>query len=354
MADVRFIDATRVLRGLWRPALDGVDLDVRDGEFLVVTGPSGSGKTTLLRMLAGLEPVDRGRLLVGGADVTGMSADRRGVSLVFQGFALFPHLSVYENIALPLTLRRVSVKTARAQVAQAARICGLTGDQLAARPDALTFEARQRTTLARAIVRRPKVVCLDEPPARNGAGDIRALQRELGVTMLYATSAPSDSWAGADRIAILDGGVLQQVGTPQEVHERPATVSVAGLLGTVPMNLVETVVVGGRAVVGDLDLPVRDVQVKALTGPRVVVGLDPRGLVIGREGGGVRAIAARVKDIGRYHLVRAMTQVCGQAVALDVLHAGGAPPVPGERLVISAGPAAFHLFDAQTGLRLPD
>ena len=215
MGEVRFVDATRLYRGMWKPAVDAVGLEIRDGELTVLAGPSGSGKSTLLRMLAGLEPVDRGRVLIDGQDVSRLAPDKRGVSMIFQGFALFPHLSVSENIAIPLTMRKASGKTVGARVAQAAQQCGLTG-HLNARPDELDHDLRQRTTIARAIVNRPRVVCLDEPlagsgvpPALRARTPIAALQRELGITMLYATCSTTDAWVFADRVAMLDRGALQ-------------------------------------------------------------------------------------------------------------------------------------------------
>jgi multiple sugar transport system ATP-binding protein len=361
VADVRFIDATRVFHGAWRPAVDAVSLEVRDGELLVVTGPSGSGKSTLLRLLAGLEPLDRGSIQIGGSDVGRTPPDKRGVSMIFQGFALFPHLTVRENIAFPLTMRKSSAKAAAARVGQVAEQCGVTR-YLNAKPDAIDFDVRQRTTMARAIVRRPHVVALDEPLAGSGVPlmmrgrtPIAALQRELGITMLYATCSSVDAWSIADRIAVLDRGVVQQVGTPQDVFERPGTIAVAQFLGEPGMNLVTApAVVGGVARIGDLAVELTPGQRAGLTGPGVVFGVRPEDLAVGGENG-VRAVAVLVRDTGKDYLVTARAVVEGVETDVVVRHQSGPVPAKGETIAIGVRPGArLHAFDAATGRRLPD
>lgn len=362
MADVRFIDATRVFHGAWRPAVDGVTIDVRDGELLVLTGPSGSGKSTLLRMLAGLEPVDRGTVLIGGKDVGRTAPDKRGVSMIFQGFALFPNQTIRENIALPLTMRKSSVKAAAARVQQVAELCGVAG-HLNAKPDAVGYDVRQRTTMARAIVRRPDVVCLDEPLAGSGTplmmrgrSPIAALQRELGITTLYATCSSVDAWQIADRIAVLDSGRIQQLGTPAEVFAAPATIAVAQFLGEPAMNLVPAPATGGTAHIGAFAVALTSAQAAALTGPRVVVGVRPEDLSIGSEDAeGIRATAVLVRDTGRDYIVTARTVVDGEESDLVVRHAGGPVPVKGESVILGVRQGAtLHLFDARSGARLPE
>ncbi|MBS2552301.1 ABC transporter ATP-binding protein [Catenulispora sp. NL8] len=361
MADVRFLDATRVFHGAWRPAVDGVSLDVRDGELLVLTGPSGSGKTTLLRMLAGLEPMDRGSVLIGGKDVGRTAPDKRGVSMIFQGFALFPHQSIRENIALPLTMRKNSAKSAAARVQQVAELCGIA-DHLNSKPDSVGYDVRQRATMARAIVRRPEVVCLDEPLAGSGVplmmrgrSPIAALQRELRITTLYATCSSIDAWTIADRIAVLDSGRVQQLGTPAEVFDKPATIAVAQFLGQPGMNLVTAAVSDGVARVGGLAVALTSTQASTLTGRRVVIGIRAEDLAIGAEADGIRATTVLVRDTGRDYLVTARMMVDGEESDLVVRHASGPVPAKGESVVLGvrAG-AALHLFDAGNGVRLPD
>ncbi|MBR7839234.1 ABC transporter ATP-binding protein [Actinospica durhamensis] len=290
MAEVEFVGVTRVQRGLWRPVLERVELTVRDGELLVLTGASGSGKSALLRALAGADPLTAGRVLIDGRDVTKASPDKRRVSMLAQGFALFPQLSVRENIAFPLTMRKTSAKTVAAKVADIAERCGVAA-HLSARPDALDFDLRQRAMMARALVGEPLAVCVDEPLAGTGVPmmmrertPIATLQREFGVTMLYATCSSTDALAIADRIAVLDRGVLQQVGTPAEVFDRPATAAVAGFVGQHPMNLIPAPYRDGYARIGGetagLAVKLGDAQAQALTGETVLIGLRPEDLTL--------------------------------------------------------------------------
>lgn len=384
MAEIEFADVTRVRRGMWRPVLDRIELSVRDGELMVVTGASGSGKSALLRALAGADPLDSGRVLIGGRDVTKLAPDKRGVSMLAQGFALFPQLSVRDNIAFPLTMRKTSAKAVAAKVAAIAERCGVAA-YLAARPDALNFDLRQRAMMARALVGEPSVVCVDEPLAGSGVPmmmrertPIATLQREFGVTMLYATCSSTDALAIADRIAVLERGAVQQIGTAVEVFERPETVEVAGFVGQVPMNLVPAVHREGFAQVGGLRVKIGSAQAEALTSDRVLIGLRAEELHLGGSGGadagdggefgpvlepgpagemepgGLRAVAVLIRDAGREYLVHARMQGPDGPIDLVVRHTRGAPPVRGENLLITANPAVAHLFDAATGRRLPD
>lgn len=367
MADVRFIDATRVFRGSWKPAVAGVGLDVRDGELMVLTGASGSGKSTLLRMLAGLEPLDRGQILIGGQDMARVNPDKRGVALLAQGFALFPHLSVAENIAFPLTMRKTSAKAAQTRVAQLAEQCGLVG-HMNDRPENLTADLRQRAIMARAMVTKPRVICLDEPLA--GASipsmlrdrtPIATLQRESGITMLYATCSSTDAWSIADRIAVMDRGVLHQVDSPHAVFEQPGTMAVAEFVGAPPMNLIPAMVRYGGADLGGLRIPIEDARLRQLTGDRIVIGLWPEDLVIGLGeggvrgggGGGIRATAVLIKDSGREYFVHARIEVPDGTADVVVRHTAGPVPLLGENFMLTATLDRVHLFDAATGKRLP-
>ncbi|HEV2635434.1 MAG TPA: ABC transporter ATP-binding protein [Actinocrinis sp.] len=361
MAEVRFIDATRVFRGSWKPAVAGVGLEVRDGELVVLTGASGSGKSTLLRMLAGLEPLDRGQILLGGQDLARVAPDKRGVALLAQGFALFPHLSVAENIAFPLTMRKTSAKAAQSRVAQLAEQCGLAG-HLADRPESLSVDLRQRAIMARAMVTRPRVICLDEPLA--GASvpamlrdrtPIATLQRECGITMLFATCSSTDAWSIADRIAVMDRGVVHQVDSPHTVFEQPGTVAVAEFVGAPPMNLIPAVVRDGSALLGSLRIPVAAEQLDALSGDRIVIGLWPDDLVIGPGAGaaGIRATAVLIKDSGRDYLVHARIEVPDGSADVVIRRATGPVPLLGEDFMLTATVDRVHLFDAATGRRLP-
>lgn len=384
MAEVELVDVTRVQRGMWRPVLERVDLRVRDGELMVLTGVSGSGKSALLRALAGADQLNAGRVLIDGKDVTKLAPDKRGVSMLAQGFALFPQLSVRDNIAFPLTMRKNSAKAVTARVAAIAERCGIA-DYLAARPDALNFDLRQRAMMARAVANDPLVVCVDEPLAGSGVPmmmrertPIATLQRDFGVTMLYATCSSTDALAIADRIAVIDHGVVQQVGTAAEVFERPATVAVATFVGQAPMNVIPAVHQDGFARAGGLRVKVGSAQAEALTGNKILIGLRPEDLYLGGQaispderdvtnpdpdsdpdaapetGAGLRAVAVLIKDSGREYIVHARMDGPDGPVDLVVRHPNGPPPVRGENLLLTANVSATHLFDAGTGRRLPD
>ncbi|WP_406385129.1 ABC transporter ATP-binding protein [Streptomyces sp. NBC_01618] len=224
-------------------ALTEVDLHVARGELMVVVGPSGSGKSTLLRATAGLEALDAGRIEIGGRDVTTAAPGDRDISLVFQDYALFPHLTVAENIAFGQRARGVPKTQITTDVAQAATMLGLT-DALARYPRELSGGERQRVALARALIRRPKAFLLDEPLANldpdlrlRTRAEIRELQRRLGVSMLYVTHDQTEALALGDRIAVVRAGRIEQVGTPDELHSRPSTAFIARFIGTLPMNL---------------------------------------------------------------------------------------------------------------------
>jgi multiple sugar transport system ATP-binding protein len=362
MASIEFAGITRTQLGMPRPVLDRVTLRVRDGELMALTGASGSGKSALLRALAGADTLDSGQVLIDGREVTGLAPDKRRVSVLAQGFALFPKLSVRENIALPLAGRKASAKAVAGKVAAVAERCGVAG-HLSARPDALDFDLRQRAMMATALVGEPLVVCVDEPLAcaevpmlMRQRTPIATLQREFGVTMLYATCSSTDAFAIADRIAVLERGAVQQVGTATEVFERPATAEVAGFVGQVPMNLVPAVYRDGFAQVGGLRVKVGSVRAGAFAGERVLIGLRPEDLRLGgdAEGSGLRAVVVLIRDLGREYLVHARTQSPDGPVDLVVRQPYGAPPVRGENLVVTANTTQAHLFDAETGRRLPD
>jgi multiple sugar transport system ATP-binding protein len=375
VAEVRLVEATRVFRGMWKPAVDHVSLVAADGGLLAVTGPSGSGKSTLLRMVAGLEPVDSGRLLLDGDDTTRTNPDKRGISMLAQGFGLFPQLTVQENIAFPLSMRKTSAKTVAARTAAMAQRCGLAG-ALGVRPDALNFDQRQRAMMARALIGDPRAVLLDEPLAGSGVPSmmrgrtpIATLQREFGITMVYATCSSVDALAIADQVAVLDRGVLHQIDAPAAIRDRPASVAVAEFVGSPPMNLIPAGVSEGFARVGDLRVKLSAHQAEALTGDGVLIGLHAEDLSVsapaaalpsgGGEGdasgaGGLRAITVLVRDSGREYLVHARIDTPSDSADLVIRHSRGAPPVRGESLYVTADTTRTHLFDPATGRRLPD
>jgi multiple sugar transport system ATP-binding protein len=244
MGEVKLEDVTKVYRG-GVEAVSSLDLDVPDGSFFVLVGPSGCGKTTVLRMVAGLEEVTKGTIRIGGRDVTDDSPRDRDVAMVFQNYALYPHMSAYENIAFGLRTRRAKKDDVDRMVRQAARILEID-NVLDKRPRSLSGGQRQRVALGRAIVRQPQVFLMDEPLSNIDAklragmrGELIRIQRAVGVTTLYVTHDQVEAMTLGDHVAVMRDGVLQQVGRPSELYDEPANLFVAGFIGTPPMNLVE-------------------------------------------------------------------------------------------------------------------
>ncbi|MCR6490367.1 sn-glycerol-3-phosphate ABC transporter ATP-binding protein UgpC [Amycolatopsis sp. OK19-0408] len=347
MATVTFQDTTRFYAGVERPAVDGLDLTLADGEFVVLVGPSGCGKSTTLRMLAGLEGVDDGSIHIGARDVTALPPKDRDIAMVFQNYALYPHMTVGENIGFHLKLARMPVAERRRRVAEAAALLDLT-PYLDRKPARLSGGQRQRVAMGRAIVREPSVFLMDEPLSNLDAQlrvqtrtQIASLQRRLGITTLYVTHDQVEAMTMGDRVAVLRDGVLQQCDTPIGLFARPANVFVAGFIGSPAMNLLETTVDGPWSV------PLTPAQRSALTGPGLVVGVRPEGWAIGGEG--TDAVVEVVEELGsdQYLYCRTDSQV------LTVRTPGMAPWQRGESIKLAPKPDAVHLFDAGTGERLP-
>ena len=226
-----------------RPSVDALNLEIADGEFLVLVGPSGCGKSTSLRMLAGLEDVNAGRILIGDRDVTDVQPKDRDIAMVFQNYALYPHMSVHDNMGFALKIAGTPKEEIDRRVKEAAKILGLT-EYLERKPKALSGGQRQRVAMGRAIVRKPKVFLMDEPLSNLDAKlrvqtrtQIASLQRELGVTTVYVTHDQTEALTMGDRIAVLKDGLLQQVGSPREMYDKPANEFVAGFIGSPAMNL---------------------------------------------------------------------------------------------------------------------
>ncbi len=243
MAQVEFVKASHVYPGAGRAAVDELSLTVEDGEFMVLVGPSGCGKSTSLRMLAGLEEVTTGSIRIGDVDITDVAPKDRDIAMVFQNYALYPHLSVADNMAFALKIAGVAKAERRARVQEAARMLDLV-DVLDRKPRALSGGQRQRVAMGRAIVRQPQVFCMDEPLSNLDAKlrvstrtQIAALQRRLGTTTVYVTHDQVEAMTMGDRVAVMKDGVLQQVDTPLALYDRPANAFVAGFIGSPSMNL---------------------------------------------------------------------------------------------------------------------
>ncbi|EME65192.1 ABC transporter ATP-binding protein [Amycolatopsis decaplanina] len=354
MATVTFSDTTRFYAGVERPAVDGLDLEVADGEFLVLVGPSGCGKSTTLRMLAGLEGVDDGSIHIGDRDVTELPPKDRDIAMVFQNYALYPHMTVGENIGFHLKLAKMPKAERERKVREAAAVLDLT-EYLDRKPAKLSGGQRQRVAMGRAIVREPSVFLMDEPLSNLDAKlrvqtrtQIASLQRRLGITTLYVTHDQVEAMTMGDRVAVLKDGILQQCDTPVGLFAKPVNVFVAGFIGSPAMNLLETTVDAGGAVAGGTRLPLTPAQRSALTGPGIVVGVRPEGWTIGD--GGFEAVVEVVEELGsdQYLYCRDGDRV------LTVRTPGMAPWQRGEPISLTPQPGAVHLFDAATGDRLPD
>src|SRR5512135_664931 len=256
MATVTFDKASRVYPGATKPAVDALDLEISDGEFLVLVGPSGCGKSTSLRMLAGLEDVNGGRILIGDRDVTHVQPKDRDIAMVFQSYALYPHMTVADNMGFALKIAGVNKDEIRKRVAEAAKILDLE-PYLERKPKALSGGQRQRVAMGRAIVRQPQVFLMDEPLSNLDAKlrvqtrtQIASLQRRLGVTTVYVTHDQVEAMTMGDRVAVLKDGLLMQVGTPRELYDRPDNLFVAGFMGSPAMNLLELPLAEGGATIG--------------------------------------------------------------------------------------------------------
>ncbi|MCC7040043.1 MAG: ABC transporter ATP-binding protein [Burkholderiales bacterium] len=329
--------------------LHGVDLAIEPGEFFVLLGPSGSGKTTTLRILAGLEAVSEGRVLMDGVDVTLEEPGERDVAMVFQSYALYPHMTVAQNIGFPLKMIGTAAAEIRQAVADAAAKVDI-GHLLARTPGQLSGGQQQRVALARAIVRQPRLFLLDEPLSNLDAKlrvetrlELHALQRSLGATAVYVTHDQEEAMTLADRIAVFMDGRIAQVGTPREVFAQPRTVDVAGFIGTPPMNLLPA-----RWEAATLTIGTDRLAVAARTeAPRdVTVGVRPGDVRIGATG--LAARVERIEDLGDTAIT---SFTAGNRLIKQ--KADRAPDVrEGESVRLSFAAEAAHLFDRATGARL--
>ena len=359
MASVVFDNASRIYPGNPKPAVDKLNLTVNDGEFLVLVGPSGCGKSTSLRMLAGLEEIDSGSIRIGDRDVTHVAPKDRDIAMVFQSYALYPHMTVAENMGFALKIAGVDKDERDRRVLEAAKLLDLE-DYLDRKPKALSGGQRQRVAMGRALVREPQVFLMDEPLSNLDAKlrvatrtQIAALQRRLGITTVYVTHDQVEAMTMGDRVAVLKDGVLQQVDTPRNLYDAPINAFVAGFIGSPAMNLLTVPVSGGKAHLGNFTL-----DVPASAGTSVTVGIRPEGFA--PAGAGFEVAVEVVEELG------ADAFVYGRPVDASVKFANATdegaqvivrwdpknPPKPGSTVTVAANPAAIHLFDATTGARI--
>ncbi|RZS57327.1 carbohydrate ABC transporter ATP-binding protein (CUT1 family) [Microcella putealis] len=358
MASVKYDKATRLYPGSTVPAVDALDLDIADGEFLVLVGPSGCGKSTSLRMLAGLEEVNAGDIFIGDRNVTDIPPKDRDIAMVFQNYALYPHMSVAENMGFALKIAGVNKDERATRVLEAAKLLDLE-PYLDRKPKALSGGQRQRVAMGRAIVRQPQVFLMDEPLSNLDAKlrvqtrtQIASLQRRLGVTTVYVTHDQTEALTMGDRICVLKDGILQQVGTPRELYETPNNVFVAGFIGSPAMNLFPAELADGGVKFGTAVTPVERSVIDAAGGKVVTVGVRPEDLIVSTSGNGLPVEVDIVEELGADGYLYGHADVVGQRVDIVARVDGRVHPHSGETVFITPEPKHVHVFNAESGERL--
>ena len=369
MAEVSFNDVTKEFPG-GTVAVDHLSIAAADGEFLILVGPSGCGKTTALRMVAGLEKPTSGTISIGDRDVTYLTPRERDIAMVFQNYALYPHMSVERNLAFGLKQRKTPKEEISSRVNDVAEMLSL-GELLQRKPAQLSGGQRQRVAMGRALVREPKAFLLDEPLSNLDAklrvqvrADLKQLHRRLSITTIYVTHDQVEAMTLGDRIAVMSAGRLQQLDGPQEVYDHPANLFVAAFIGSPPMNLLRGAAAGGHVTAGDLT-----VDVAGVPDGEIVVGLRPETLRPASDGRpSIEFEVEVVEPLGDEVIVHG--SVTGQLASVDTGEDEGEllPPLPGSRAVITArfdpslrpkageriplgvDPAAVHVFDAVSGI----
>jgi len=365
MATVTFDEATRQYPGNPTPSVDKLSIEIADGEFLVLVGPSGCGKSTSLRMLAGLEEVNGGRILIGDRDVTNLSPKDRDVAMVFQNYALYPHMTVADNMGFALKIAGVSKDEISKRVKEAAKILDLD-PYLERKPKALSGGQRQRVAMGRAIVRSPQVFLMDEPLSNLDAKlrvqtrtQIASLQRRLGVTTVYVTHDQVEAMTMGDRVAVLKDGLLMQCDTPRNMYDRPQNVFVAGFIGSPAMNLLEVPVTDGGVKFGDSVLAIsRDDLAKA--GKTVTVGVRPEDMTLS-DTGGLAITVDVVEELGADAYIYGTTTEKQAIPSADNEGSvkpfiarvdGRRPPQKGSTIHLVPSEGHLHVFNSETGLRV--
>jgi len=365
MATVSFNDATRVYPGGDRPAVDKLNLEIGDGEFMVLVGPSGCGKSTSLRMLAGLEEVNSGAINIGERDVTHLPPKDRDIAMVFQNYALYPHMTVADNMGFALKMANVPKAERQQRVLEAAKLLGLE-DFLSRKPKALSGGQRQRVAMGRAIVRQPQVFLMDEPLSNLDAKlrvstrtQIAALQSRLGVTTVYVTHDQIEAMTMGDRVAVMKDGVLQQVDSPLSLYDKPQNVFVAGFIGSPAMNLIDGKISEGGVQIGDYTVPVaREVLAKASGETELTLGIRPENFGLS-DGDGIGLDVAVVEELGAdaylYGTLAGLDEdarLTAQQVVARI--SSRRPPQRGTTVRLNVEPENVHVFSKETGARLSD
>ncbi|MDN5858141.1 MAG: sn-glycerol-3-phosphate ABC transporter ATP-binding protein UgpC, partial [Pseudonocardia sp.] len=339
MAEITYDHAYRIYPGSTKPAVDDLNLEITDGEFLVLVGPSGCGKSTSLRMLAGLEDIDKGAIHIGGRDVTNVAPKDRDIAMVFQNYALYPHMTVADNMGFALKIAGEPKPKIRERVLEAAKILDLV-DYLDRKPKALSGGQRQRVAMGRAIVRQPQVFCMDEPLSNLDAKlrvstrtQIASLQRRLGITTVYVTHDQVEAMTMGDRVAVLKDGILQQVDTPRHMYDKPANVFVAGFIGSPAMNLLPVSLDGDVLHFGGAEIRVpREAADGAGATRDVTVGVRPEDMNVVGEGEGMPVEVDVVEELGADAYVYGSTEIGGERRPVIARVGGRTPPAKGSVL----------------------
>ncbi len=331
--------------------IHGVDAQITDGEFVVIVGPSGCGKSTLLRMVAGLEEITGGEIEIGDRVVNRLEPAERDIAMVFQNYALYPHMSVFDNMAYGLKIAKVPKAEIEARVNKAAKILEL-GALLDRKPRQLSGGQRQRVAMGRAIVRQPKVFLFDEPLSNLDAKlraqtrlEIQKLHRELGITALFVTHDQVEAMTLAQRMIVMNAGVMEQIGTPDEVYARPATTFVAGFIGSPPMNLLRGRADGSRFTIGDVTL---NLPQAAPRGGELILGARPEHIEVRPEG----EWPIRIEMVEMLGAERIVYGHLGGELLNVRIDATDAAPQAGSSVRLHVEPAHLHWFDAATGQRI--
>ncbi len=364
MATISYINASCVYPGASMPSVDDLNLDVEDGEFMVLVGPSGSGKSTALRMLAGLEQVSSGAIQIGGTDVSQRAPKDRNIAMVFQNYALYPHMSVADNMGFALKLRGVPKPQREAKVREAATLLDLEA-YLDRKPKALSGGQRQRVAMGRAIVREPSVFLMDEPLSNLDAklrvetrANIAGLQARLGTTTIYVTHDQVEAMTMGHRVAVLKDGQLQQVDTPRNLYDRPANVFVAGFIGSPAMNVRNAKLVAGGAEIGGavVSLPEATLSAARAGGlDELVVGLRPEASSVASSGASntLSLAVTLVEELGADAYVYGQLDGDGTTDRPWVMRCDSrSVPTIGERVRVAIEGSTAHVFNPETGLRL--
>ncbi|MBA2559135.1 MAG: sn-glycerol-3-phosphate ABC transporter ATP-binding protein UgpC [Propionibacteriales bacterium] len=365
MATVTFQDATRVYPGATHPSVDKLNLEIGDGEFMVLVGPSGCGKSTSLRMLAGLEEVSEGDIFIGDKQVTNSAPKDRDIAMVFQNYALYPHMTVADNMGFALKMAGVNKDERDKRVREAAELLGLT-EFLDRKPKAMSGGQRQRVAMGRAIVRSPQVFCMDEPLSNLDAKlrvttrtQIAALQQRLGVTTVYVTHDQVEAMTMGDRVCVLKDGLLQQVDTPLGLYDHPANLFVAGFIGSPAMNLLRGKMTESGASVNGHDMPlaITPEDRKGHSGD-ITIGVRPEDFVVADDSDkGIPVEVTLVEELG------ADAFVYGETDDPHGSEIGSGTPVVvrvearrrfqrGSTIHVTADPKEIHVFDTETGERI--